>query len=84
MYVLAGLAALQMVECARITPDYLAFFNELRAVRAGGRSTWCDSNIDWGQDVKKLGHVAEDAHGGIAAGARLLFRQCADALLRDR
>jgi hypothetical protein len=63
VYVLAALAALQMGECARITPDYLAFFNELAGGPGRGPEYLVDSNIDWGQDVKKLG-LWLDAHGG--------------------
>jgi hypothetical protein len=60
---LAALAALQLVECARITPDYLAFFNELAGGPGRGPEYLVDSNIDWGQDVKKLG-LWLDAHAG--------------------
>lgn len=63
MYLMAGLAALQIGECARITPDYLAFFNELAGGPGRGPEYLVDSNIDWGQDVKKLG-LWLDAHGG--------------------
>jgi len=61
--VLAGLTLLQLAECARITPDYLAFFNELAGGPGRGPEYLVDSNIDWGQDVKKLG-LWLDAHGG--------------------
>ncbi len=61
--VLAALVALQIGECARITPDYLAFFNELAGGPGRGPEYLVDSNIDWGQDVKKLG-LWLDAHGG--------------------
>jgi Dolichyl-phosphate-mannose-protein mannosyltransferase len=61
--VLAALAALQIAECARITPDYLAFFNELAGGPGRGPEYLVDSNIDWGQDVKKLG-LWLDAHVG--------------------
>ncbi len=63
VYVLAALAALQIGECARITPDYLAFFNELAGGPGRGPEYLVDSNIDWGQDVKKLG-VWLDSHAG--------------------
>jgi hypothetical protein len=61
--VLALIVALQMGECARITPDYLAFFNELAGGPGRGPEYLVDSNIDWGQDVKKLG-LWLDAHTG--------------------
>jgi 4-amino-4-deoxy-L-arabinose transferase-like glycosyltransferase len=63
VYVLAALAALQIGECARITPDYLAFFNELAGGPGRGPEYLVDSNIDWGQDLKKLG-LWLDAHVG--------------------
>ena len=63
IYLLAALGALEIGECARITPDYLAFFNELAGGPGRGPEYLVDSNIDWGQDVKKLGLWLE-AHGG--------------------
>lgn len=56
------LGLLQIVECASITPDYLAFFNALAGGPGNGPLYLADSNIDWGQDVKKLVHWL-DAHG---------------------
>ena len=53
-YAMIALAVLQMGECARIAPDYLAFFNELAGGPGRGPQYLLDSNIDWGQDVKKL------------------------------
>ena len=61
-YAMLLLAAAQIVECARITPDYLAFFNTLAGGPGRGPEYLVDSNIDWGQDVKKLLHWL-DAHG---------------------
>jgi len=52
--VLFVLAAMQIAEFARITPDYLAFFNVLAGGPGRGPEYLVDSNIDWGQDVKKL------------------------------
>ena len=54
LYLLAALATLQIGECTRITPDYLAFFNELAGGPGKGPEYLVDSNIDWGQDVKKM------------------------------
>jgi hypothetical protein len=51
---LAALALLQIGECARIAPDYLAFFNEAVGGPGMGPEYLVDSNIDWGQDLKKL------------------------------
>ncbi|HMC59208.1 MAG TPA: hypothetical protein VKJ01_08460, partial [Candidatus Solibacter sp.] len=48
--------------CASIAPDYLAFFNAFVGGPGNGPLYLADSNIDWGQDVKKLVHWL-DAHG---------------------
>jgi len=61
-YTMIALGALQMAECASITPDYLAFFNALSGGPGKGPEYLVDSNIDWGQDVKKLVKWL-DAHG---------------------
>ncbi len=53
-YAMFALAALQIGECASITPDYLAFFNALSGGPGNGPRYLVDSNIDWGQDLKKL------------------------------
>ena len=37
-----------------IAPDYLAFFNFASGGPRSGPQYISDSNIDWGQDVKKL------------------------------
>jgi hypothetical protein len=58
----AALAVLQAGECASIHPDYLAFFNAPSGGPGRGPEYLVDSNIDWGQDVKKLVHWL-DAHG---------------------
>jgi len=42
------------VESLSIYPDYLAFFNQLAGGPANGPRILLDSNIDWGQDAKKL------------------------------
>jgi hypothetical protein len=56
------LGLLQILECARIAPDYLAFFNAFVGGPGNGPLYLADSNIDWGQDVKKLVQWL-DAHG---------------------
>jgi hypothetical protein len=53
-YAVVSLAALQIAECARIFPDYLAFFNAISGGPGNGPHYLVDSNIDWGQDIKKL------------------------------
>jgi hypothetical protein len=57
-----ALGLLQILECASIAPDYLAFFNAFVGGPGNGPLYLADSNIDWGQDVKKLLHWL-DAHG---------------------
>jgi hypothetical protein len=61
-YAMVAFTALQIGECARIAPDYLAFFNEIAGGPGRGPEYLVDSNIDWGQDVKKLVHWL-DQHG---------------------
>jgi hypothetical protein len=48
------LPLLQVAECASIFPDYLSFFNAISGGPGKGPRYLVDSNIDWGQDVKKL------------------------------
>ncbi|MBM3747935.1 MAG: phospholipid carrier-dependent glycosyltransferase, partial [Acidobacteria bacterium] len=52
--VLCATAALQVCESLRTYPHYLAFFNTLSGGPARGPDYLLDSNIDWGQDLKKL------------------------------
>jgi hypothetical protein len=61
LYAMVALGALQIAECASIAPDYLAFFNALSGGPAKGPYYLVDSNIDWGQDLKKLAKWL-DAH----------------------
>jgi hypothetical protein len=50
----AACAAIVALESASIYPDYLAFFNAASGGPAAGPRYLLDSNIDWGEDVKKL------------------------------
>jgi hypothetical protein len=43
-----------VVESASIHPDYLAYFNVLAGGPQNGPRYLIDSNLDWGQDLKKL------------------------------
>jgi 4-amino-4-deoxy-L-arabinose transferase-like glycosyltransferase len=61
-YAMLVLAGLQIAECASISPHYLAFFNTLAGGPGKGPQYLVDSNIDWGQDIKKLARWLE-AHG---------------------
>jgi hypothetical protein len=49
-------------EFVRISPHYLAFFNSVAGGPAHGPAYLVDSNIDWGQDIKKFGHYCRE-HG---------------------
>jgi hypothetical protein len=63
MLVIVTLAvSVEIFESARIYPDYLAFFNSLVGGSTQGPRYLVDSNLDWGQDVKKLKKYM-DAHG---------------------
>jgi hypothetical protein len=48
------LGALLIVESLSIHPDYLPFFNQLVAGPRNGPRYLINSNVDWGQDLKKL------------------------------
>jgi hypothetical protein len=48
------LVAIQIYENARIFPHYLAFFNSISGGPDRGPEYLLDSNIDWGQDLKRL------------------------------
>lgn len=59
----AGLLALWYVGGAvAIYPDHLAYFNELAGGPARGHRYLDDSNLDWGQDLKRLKRYL-DRHG---------------------
>lgn len=51
---IALLSVAMAAESLAIYPNYLAFFNVLVGGPANGPHYLLDSNIDWGQDVKKL------------------------------
>ena len=52
--VMLAACLLQTIEVARIHPHYLAFFNLAAGGPEAGPRYLVDSNIDWGQDLKKL------------------------------
>lgn len=52
-------AAVQIVELNRVQPHYLAFFNTFAGGPAEGHTHLLDSNLDWGQDAKKLSRWIE-------------------------
>jgi hypothetical protein len=49
------LLSVQTYEHFSVSPHYLAFFNSISGGPANGPKYLADSNIDWGQDAKKLG-----------------------------
>jgi hypothetical protein len=50
----------QIAVAALAHPDYIAYFNALAGRKP---SRWLiDSNLDWGQDAKRLGAVARELH----------------------
>jgi hypothetical protein len=57
--VLAAAAVFQVYENARVFPHHLAFFNTLAGGPENGSRYLLDSNIDWGQDVLKLGRYLD-------------------------
>jgi 4-amino-4-deoxy-L-arabinose transferase-like glycosyltransferase len=54
VWLIVALAAIQLFETVRIYPNYLAFFNTVSGGPGNGPRYLVDSNIDWGQDLKKL------------------------------
>ena len=65
---LAMLLTWQTVTVLRVHPSYLAYFNELAGGPRGGWRYLNDSNLDWGQDVKRLAqYVDEQGITGIHA-----------------
>ena len=54
VWLIAAVMAIQLFETVRIYPDYLAFFNTVSGGPGNGPRYLADSNIDWGQDLKKL------------------------------
>ncbi len=53
-FLVPAVMAVLLVENATIYPHYLAFFNIASGGPANGPAILLDSNIDWGQDIKKL------------------------------
>lgn len=51
---LVAMAGWQVVEAARIAPDFLAYFNPIAGGPANGYHHLVDSSLDWGQDLPGL------------------------------
>lgn len=64
--VLGGLLiGVQLAESAIVYPDYLGFFNIAAGGSSAGPRYLLDSNIDWGQDLKKLKQYMESQSGPV-------------------
>ena len=61
-YLLTVLVAVQVIESAACYPNYLAFFNTLSSGPSNGSRYLLDSNLDWGQDLKKLKRYLDANH----------------------
>lgn len=53
--VIAAIVGLTALESFAMFPDYMAFFNVLAGGPKIGPKLLVDSNLDWGQDLKRLG-----------------------------
>ena len=58
-YLVALVVAVQTAEAVAIYPYHLAFFNTLSGGPRNGPRYLLDSNIDWGQDLKRLKHYLD-------------------------
>ncbi len=58
--VVALLTVWLIVETISIYPHYLAYFNQLAGGPANGYIYVADSNLDWGQDLKRLAKYVEE------------------------
>jgi hypothetical protein len=57
--VFAALLIWQAVSVIRVHPSYLSYFNEVAGGPDGGYRYVTDSNVDWGQDLKRLARFVE-------------------------
>lgn len=56
---IAALLGWYTFESVSVWPGYLSYFNQFAGGPAGGHQFVADSNLDWGQDVKRLSQWAE-------------------------
>ncbi len=59
-FIVAVLAIWQVGSVLGVSPSFLAYFNELAGGPANGYKFAVDSNLDWGQDLKRLTRWVED------------------------
>jgi hypothetical protein len=64
-------AGLQLAEVARVHPHEISFFNVLAGGPERGEAWLNDSNLDWGQDLARLG--VEMHRRGEAAGLTVAY-----------
>ncbi|MEE8390250.1 MAG: hypothetical protein V3S14_05555, partial [Anaerolineae bacterium] len=57
----------------RLSPHYLAYFNELAGGPAGGWRYLADSNTDWGQAYKDLAHFQQEQDLGPVRLSAFIF-----------
>ena len=57
---IGGLAAWLLIANIYIYPHYLCYFNEFIGGPQNGHYYLADSNIDWGQDMKRLARYSQD------------------------
>lgn len=55
-----SLALWAAAETLAVAPNYLAYFNELAGGPSGGYRVLVDSNLDWGQDLPRLGALRRE------------------------
>ena len=55
-----GLIVWQIISVISVYPSFLAYFNELAGGPNGGKNYVVDSNLDWGQDLKRLARWVEE------------------------
>ncbi|MDO8558110.1 MAG: glycosyltransferase family 39 protein [bacterium] len=58
--ILGALMLWQALSVLRVHPFYLAYFNEMAGGPDGGAEYVTDSNLDWGQDLKRLAQFVEE------------------------
>ena len=79
---LALCAAVVVIESVAIYPYYLAYFNTFSGGPTQGPRYLLDSNIDWGQDTKRLKSYLRER--GAEWGLHRIFWSGISLLLRDR
>jgi 4-amino-4-deoxy-L-arabinose transferase-like glycosyltransferase len=93
--VVALLTGWYVFETVRVHPHYLTYFNQLAGGPSGGHRYVVDSNLDWGQDAKRLGQfvrrngipaICVDYFGWADAGWYLkdAYRWTSSSQWRDR